>query len=504
MSPEDNSSQKLLSEAAPDRVQEQEQDEIEEYLPPAEEETETLEERLHNYIRWMSVGAAFVVAVILSVAIVAYVNFLQTTKESSQPESESSTVYEFAEMFGVVTQVKDTVVTVYNTEDGFDEFNLAGAKKMTDEYGIELEMEEIVVGSIVQIRYNRVGKAVELFRYSAQAVTLSQVTGVSFTNPDAQADGSQGASTIVIDRKTYTYDKELLVFYRGALVDPGMLTPNMVLDVRILDGHIYSITVLSGEGIIKLNSIPMDYFDSVMILTPEMGAEQEIVLTQDTKFINATEGTTKYRVVADEVTLCEGTLMIPGEGRSVLLSLLPLQKLKGILVFDINVKNAKIFIEEEEYKTDRSITLPYGDYTVTLSAEGYSEAVIYVTVDQPYKIITVDMNALKSQLIISSSMSGSRLYIDGELITTMRGKEVTVPMNPGTYRISVENDGYETLETTVTIRANEADRVLFFTGFKKIVVIESSEPEPESRIESEPTEESGENGDSGNEFSPEG
>ncbi len=469
----------------------QEENGLESYLPSEEEqEPESFEDRLRSYIRWMIVGAAFVCFVILGVAIVSYIDFLQKTEDISVAESESSLQYESAELFGVVTRVNNTVVTVYNTQNGYTDFNLAGAEKITDEYGIELEIEEIVIGSIVQVRYNRAGRAVELFRYSAQAVTLSQMTGLSLSE-GRYVSGTSGSQEIEIDRKTYTFDDQLLVFYRGVPVQPEMLTPNMVVDIRILGDHIYSITILCGEGVIKLNSIPMDYFGATMILTPEMGAVQEIPLTQETKFINATEGSTAYRVVTEEDTLCEGVLMVPGEGKNVLLSLLPVEKLKGVLVFDINVSNASIYIDEVEYKPDRSILLPYGDYTATISAEGYSEAAIYVTVEQPYKIITVDMNALKSQLIISSSMSGSRLYIDGALITTMRGKEITVPMNPGTYTIRVENDGYEPLELDITIRANEADRVLFFSGFKKIVVIDS-EPDSEESSEEEslPPEES--------------
>ena len=498
---------------------------------PAEEEEvspEELRDNLNNFVRWLALAAAFVIFVCFGVTAIMYFDKVQrTTGQESASEEISEPVYRIRETSGVVTRVSGTLITVYNAVEGASEvIDLAGAKKMTDEYGLEIELEEVVVGSIVQIQINEGESVVELFRFTAQAEHLTCVTGLSFrqqperTLPADEPDGEDPAPvdepdgedpapadaprTLRVNGSDYTYDDKLLLFYHGEVLAPEQLNEKMVVNVNALDGHIYTMDVLCGEGIIKLNSIPQDYFDTTLVLKPALGDEQSVVLTQDLRQISATEGVNAYRVETDEgEILAEGEIYVQGSGKSALLTLLPLEKHSGIVVFRINVKTAVIEIEGEPYANGAEILLPYGTYTAKVSAEGYRSADIEVTVGQPYCLVDVNINALRSQLILSSSYSGVVVRImemvssdpnTGEPVwgrensITLRGVSLTVPLEAGTYRIVAELEGYEPLELTVTLHANEADQVLFLTSFKKIIEPEPSEPESESEPEPESEE----------------
>lgn len=489
--------------------------------PAEEEETspEELRDNLNNFIRWLALAAAFVIFVCFGVAAIMYFDKVQrTTGQESASEEISEPVYRIRETSGVVTRVSGTRITVYNATEGKSEvIDLAGAKKMTDEYGLEIELEEVVVGSIVQIQINEGESVVELFRFTAQAEHLTCVTGLSFRQqpeldqsedePEEEESVPDDAPrTLRVNGSDYTYDDKLLLFYHGEVLAPEQLSEKMVVNVNALDGHIYTMDVICGEGLIKLNSIPQDYFDAMLVLKPALGDEQSVVLTQDLRQLSATEGVNVYRVeCASGEILAEGEIYVQGYGKSALLTLLPLKQHSGIVVFRINVKTAVIEIEGESYANGAEITLPYGTYTAKVSAEGYRSADLEVKIGQPYCLLDVNINALRSKLILSSNYqgvvvrimemvssdpdSGEPVWGRGNSVTLSGGTALTVPLEAGTYRIVAELEGYEPLEFVVTLRANEADQVLFLTSFKKIIEPESSEPEPESESEPEPVSE---------------
>lgn len=464
-------------------------------MPEAELTPEEMKTEFDAFVRWMSLAAAFIVFVFLGVMAVMYVGKLQETtrKEASMNESDDIEPTETVSVSGVICEVNQTTVTLYEAVEGNRyTFDLAGVKRITDAYGMNIPIHDILVGTVAEVRYFAQNNRVELFRISPRCETVSGVSGLVFPADDAE-------QILTVNGKDYTYDSELLLTYHGQTFAKSALTPGMVSTLSVLDGHIYSMSVVCGEGTVRLMSIPSDYYGSTLTFTPELGPEMHIPINSGTSSSFAvTEGICHYSVENEEGTwLAGGTLYVPGEGKNVVLTLLPLEQGFGTIRFESNVSTAKIVIDGKEYPCDTEFSLPYGEYEATVEAKGYTAPSIKVTVSQPYQVYVANMNALRSYLVLLSRFQGVVVTIGDEEPIVLNGKEVRVPLLPGTYRIRAEKEGYEPLITNVEIRANEADKILFFTDFKLIIVEESKvESEPDSEIESsessEPAEESAE------------
>lgn len=449
---------------------------------PEEELTpEEMKVRFNAFVRWMSLAAAFIVVVFLGVLAVMYISKLQETtlKELSMNESEEVQPTETVTVSGVVCEVKSTVVTVYEAASKQKySFDLAGVKRITDAYGMTIPIHDILVGSVAEIRYYKENNKVELFRFSPRSENISDISGMVFPAEDEP-------QVFSIDGREYTFDSELQLNYHGETFERSALTENMVFSISALDGHIYAINVICGEGTIRLMSIPADYYGTTMVIMPELGPRQRIAINSNTSSSFAvTEGVCRYEVEKEDGSvLAGGSIYVPGSGKNAVLTLLPLEQNVGTIRFQSNVSTAKIVIDGKEYPCDTEFSLPYGEYEATVEAKGYTAPTLKVIVSQPYQVYVANMNALRSYLVLLSRFQGVTVTIGNEEPIVLRGQEVRVPLLPGTYKVVAEKEGYEPLETEVVIGANEADKILFFTDFK-LIITEESKAEQESENES--------------------
>ncbi|MDK2785353.1 MAG: hypothetical protein PWQ80_32 [Thermotoga sp.] len=131
-------------------------------------------------------------------------------------------------------------------------------------------------------------------------------------------------------------------------------------------------------------------------------------------------------------------------------------------------------------KTPLTLNLSPGNYSLTFRKEGYREETRYITLGEgESRSIHIDLKPLRATLRLRTDPVGVDVYIDGRYAGTTSESGLTIVLDPGTYSIRLEKEGYETDSFTVNLKAGEEKEV--FRRLEEKVVFS------EVRIETQPS-----------------
>lgn len=131
-------------------------------------------------------------------------------------------------------------------------------------------------------------------------------------------------------------------------------------------------------------------------------------------------------------------------------------------------------------KTPLTLNLSPGNYTVTFRKEGYREETRNITLSaRETRSVYVTLKPAQSSLKLRTDPSGVDVYIDGRYVGTTDQNGLNLILDPGTYEIKLEKEGYETDRFTVNFGPGEEKEI--FRKLEKRVVFS------EVRIETDPS-----------------
>ena len=131
-------------------------------------------------------------------------------------------------------------------------------------------------------------------------------------------------------------------------------------------------------------------------------------------------------------------------------------------------------------KTPLTLNLSPGNYTVTFRKEGYREETRNITLGVgETRSVYVTLKPAQSSLKLRTDPSGVDVYIDGRYVGTTDQNGLNLILDPGTYEIKLEKEGYETDRFTVNFGPGEEKEI--FRKLEKRVVFS------EFRIETDPS-----------------
>ncbi|MBZ4661909.1 MAG: hypothetical protein JG779_1063 [Thermotoga sp.] len=131
-------------------------------------------------------------------------------------------------------------------------------------------------------------------------------------------------------------------------------------------------------------------------------------------------------------------------------------------------------------KTPLTLNLSPGNYTVTFRKEGYREETRNITLSAgETRSVYVTLKPAQSSLKLRTDPSGVDVYIDGRYVGTTDQNGLNLILDPGTYEIKLEKEGYETDRFTVNFGPGEEKEI--FRKLEKRVVFS------EVRIETDPS-----------------
>ncbi|PLV56945.1 PEGA domain-containing protein [Thermotoga sp. SG1] len=188
------------------------------------------------------------------------------------------------------------------------------------------------------------------------------------------------------------------------------------------------------------------------------------------------EGTHYVTVYFDNYTFYKEVYV--GENQTVRVSArLPLAKLS----LSSSPSGADVYINGDyRGKTPLTLNLSPGNYSVTFRKEGYREETRYITLGEgESRSIHIDLKPLRATLRLRTDPAGVDVYVDGRYAGTTSESGLTIVLDPGTYSIRLEKEGYETDSFTVNLKSGEEKEV--FRRLEERVVFS------EVRIETQPS-----------------
>ena len=228
----------------------------------------------------------------------------------------------------------------------------------------------------------------------------AQISDLAWEYPDVtRYSVDEEHSAFKIADTNYSYDEDLFVVSDGSPLQLSDLTALDTLRVVGIDKKIYSISVTTGHGSLKL--VNTSVFDGSYI---QVGSKVFAQITGEMT-IEIPEGTYTAAVAnngyggSTEITITRGQETV-----------LDLETLKGegpkygSILFAVNVEGAWLQVDGQLVDYSQPVELQYGVHTLTVTADGYDTYSKKLFVNSPEATIAIGMTGESGS---SSTTTGS-------------------------------------------------------------------------------------------------
>lgn len=297
-------------------------------------------------------------------------------------------------------------VTLYDI-NSFEEYSLpySGGTDVRDKYNQVISMNQITIGSIVDIGYDSYHNKIAMLKISNQAWEY-----VGSTNFNIDSD----KQTISIANTKYKYTEGLSVVNENEFVSVTDLLAMDELTIRGLDQTIWSIVVTRGHGKVIVVDHKAFVGGNITIGYESMQAvtEQLEVIVREGNFNLTVEngrysGTTNVTVKRNEESYVSLKELGPGA------------LTWGKVTFDITPFGADLYINKLLKPYGNPMELSYGSHEIEVSLGGYVSYKGKLDVNSPSKHITITLPERSSSQVVdvvetTESNSGSQNPTEAE------------------------------------------------------------------------------------------
>lgn len=269
-----------------------------------------------------------------------------------------------------------------------------GTTTFYDKYDTPMAAEQLSKGEVVDLQFLKGQKLLSSVKISPQIWTMEGVR-------DFEVNLTSGK--MKIKEEYYNLGEDTVILSGNEQVEFLDLHPQDTLLVRGRDHNIYSISIEKGHGYLRLENA--EYFVGGWI---EIGSGLIRKIEQD-MLLAVPEGSHKVYV---SNTGIDGEKEIKiSRGQESTLDLGDLKKddlIKyGNLIFTIEPKEAKVYIDGKEVDITRTVKAEYGLHQIMVTAEGYETLIQYIRVTQEGANLSISLEKEKEKTLSGNSTSAS-------------------------------------------------------------------------------------------------
>ncbi len=419
-------------------------------------------------------------------------------------------MYDSADMNALIVD-KNTAgktITFYNREVNKKyTLNYDGTSKVYDKYGTAMSMEQVEVGTIVDITFLKTKRLLNSMQGSKDAWELSKIRDfdIDELNNSMYAAGSN-----------YWFDRSIEVYADGLTAELMDINPVDTITVRGVDRMVYSVSIDEGHGYLRLKN--EDYFVGGWI---EITGSKIIKTIGEDMIIAVPVGT--YDVALSNKGV-EGLKTINiDRNRETELDIgdIPVEELKtyGNIIFVVQPSDAEVFIDGEQVDISGPVSVEYGVHQLIARAPGYQTLTQYIKVGaenatleitlesanntvsdtmprvSPYaspfvspspspqptssastNIVTTG-TAISGHKITVASPSGVEVYLDGNYVGIA---PVSFTKVSGKHELILRKEGYVTRSYTIAVDMETKDETFSFSDLtpNEGTVTEAPTPTP--------------------------
>ncbi len=292
-----------------------------------------------------------------------------------------------------VLVAKDTAAKTlrfYNLDVGkFYTLNYDGATRWEDKYAQALSLEQVEVGSLVDISFMHERRRLNSLQLSGQAFRFTDVSNLTI---------SESAPVVFLKGENYTLAKKAVIL---TLDGPGEL-----IDLNAADslsvcgiGHtIYCLAVQKGHAYLRLENA--SHFVGGFI---EIGENRVYQITED-MLLAIPEGEYDITVSNKGSTGTERIAARAGEELSIDAGKWVSEPKYGGILFITSPAETKVFIDGEAVEIGKEVRLSYGIHQMVARAPGYVTISRYIRVGEALAKLNV---TLEEESVSENSVSGN-------------------------------------------------------------------------------------------------
>ena len=262
--------------------------------------------------------------------------------------------------------------------------NYDGITKFMDKYGSQISVGQLKEGEVVDVQFLKDEKLLSSVTVSSDVWTLNDVSKF-------ELDLDAGIMNIM--NEDYTLDDTTVVFSGGEKAEFLDITSQDSLQIKGIDRKIYSITIETGHGYLRLEN--EDYFIGGWI---EVGQKIIHKIDED-MLLTVPEGT--YNVYVSHTGI-EGTKeAVIKRNQETLLDLGDLKKEDltkyGNLIITVEPSNALVYIDGQQVDISRIIKTTYGLHQIMAKADGYDTIIQYIRVNENSANVAISLDEEKDR-----------------------------------------------------------------------------------------------------------
>ncbi|RDU24482.1 PEGA domain-containing protein [Anaerosacchariphilus polymeriproducens] len=309
-------------------------------------------------------------------------NISKDTKEAQQDESETKDE-DISDYYIVISKSEtDKVITLSSVTTGQEEiFLYSGTTDIKDKYNEALSMEQINIGEVITIAYEREDDK----NYKLTDIKIPKEIWTYDEVSEIQVDELK--QMITIGNKKYRYGENLLVLSNGETIKLNEINDLDIMSIKGNGKYVYSIIVSQGHGYIRLKNddtylggwidaggkVIQVITDKMLLTVPE--GSQKLTVTKDGK-----SASTDITIKRDEQLVVDIESMQDSITET------------GRINFKVTPKKAVLTINGKKTDYSEVVELPYGAYSLILKANGYETLSKKLVVQSSFATIELDLN----------------------------------------------------------------------------------------------------------------
>lgn len=378
--------------------------------------------------------------------------------------------YDSADMPVLVAKNQDdNTVTFLNLELGRRyTLTMDGTTKLTNKYGEGISLDQIAVGSIVNVTFIKSVKHLTSMQLSDQAWDYESVENYEINSL---------RNEVTIGEQVYKLSKNTQYLAGGRNIDKMDINAADILSFRGIDKTVLSISVEKGHGYLRLTNdenfvggwieIGQSNIQRItedMLLTVPEGSYQ-------VNITNNGSGGIKNVVINrnEEITLDIGDLEVAAPKT-------------GMVLFSLSPAKAALYIDGTETDASQPVVLEYGIHQLIVKASGYKSITQYLRVGQESIGINIVLEAMDENSKNSSEKTTSSTTTSADTTTDYYKVYVNAPegvevfqdgsyvgispcsfrKNAGTHVLTLRKNGYITRSYTIQVDSEDKDISLSF------------------------------------------
>ena len=271
---------------------------------------------------------------------------------------------------------KDKTLTFFNLEKERNyTLEYDGTTKFYDKYDSGLALSQVPEGSIVDVTFLKESKKLNTLRVSKEAWSNSRVK---------QFDFNENRKSMTVGGEVYKFSENLVVMQESRQMELMDINAVDVLTVNGIGNSVHSVQIEQGHGYLRLSGD--EYFIGGWI---EVGQSLIQEITEG-MLLTVPEGTYNVEVSHNGFSGIRQVTVNRNEETTLDISDLKGEGIRmGTILFTVNAKQAKVFVDGKQVDISAPVELEYGIHQLMAKAEGYKTSTSYLKVAQESAAINI-------------------------------------------------------------------------------------------------------------------